>query len=96
MDLKTFGGNSIDPRAKGIVYLCEYTHAREGQPANLKVCKAIQFGSKADAFNAYANIPNPESQMAAGNTREEFEKDLEKLHKHMRDPKWVDELGGYL
>jgi len=96
MELKTISGNDIHPKALGIVYLCEYTHAKKGQPAKLKVVKGIQLGSKADAFNAYSNIPNPESQMACGNTREEFAKELEKLHNLMRDQEWVNGLGDYL
>jgi hypothetical protein len=47
-------------------------------------------------LEAYANIPNSESQMASGGTKEEFEKDLMQLHIRLLDQKWIDELGDSL
>ena len=90
--MKTLTGDNILEEVRGILYICEYNY----EDSTIKIVRVMGFASAFDALNAYANIPNPESQMASGGTKEEFEKDLKKLHARMNDPEWVKELAGYL
>ena len=86
--MKTFTGNPIPEDTLGILYLCEYDRGNQ----TIKVRGEVTFPSAFDALQAYCNIPNPESQMASGGTKEEFEKDLIILHGKLNDPEWVREL----
>jgi len=91
-DMKTFLGTEILESTLGILYLCEY----DSKNKTIKVAGELQFNNAFTVLNAYANIPNPESQMASGKDRESFEKDLQKLHAKLNDPEWVEELADYL
>ena len=86
--MKTFTGQLISDDTLGLLYLCEYN--RENQ--TIEVRGEVAFDSAFDALQAYCNIPNPESQMASGSTKEAFEKDLTSLHGKLNDPEWVREL----
>lgn len=91
-DMKTFLGTEILESTLGILYLCKYDYTDK----TIEVHGMLQFNNAFTALNAYANIPNPESQMASGKDRESFEKDLQELHAKLRDPEWVVELAEYL
>ena len=91
-NMKTFLGAEIPKATRGLVYLCNYDHRTK----TMKVVRTLLFANGSNALNAYANIPNPESQLAMGNDRESFEKDLNELHTNLRDPEWVKELAEYL
>jgi len=90
--MNTFLNQEIAPTTLAILYLCEYKY----NPPSIIVAREIQFNDPHAALNAYANIPNPESQLASGNTQEELFKELEQLHKNLTDPAWVDYLGNCL
>jgi hypothetical protein len=90
--MKSFLGIELSESTLGILYLCKYNYVDN----TIQVIIEIEFDNGFDALNAYANIPNPESQMAAGKNKESFEKDLKKLHAKLNDPKWVEELAEYL
>lgn len=90
--LKTIFGTDIPIETRGIVYLCEYNY----QDFSLKVFREILCNSAFEAFELYANIPNPESQIAFGKTFDEFIAELNILHKNMKDKKWLKELSDYL
>lgn len=89
---KTFLGEDIHPDTLGIVYLCKY----DFNAPSIKVTRELQFKTPFEALEAYANIPNPESQMASGKTQEEMLKQLDSLHKNLNDPEWVAKLAEYL
>lgn len=91
-DQLTYLGYPIHKKTRGIVYLCDYDH----QNKTIKVIGELMFNHPTSALEAYANIPNPESQMAYGWTFEEFIEDLNKLHMNMNDPIWLKELGDRL
>ena len=90
--MKTFTGKEINKETRGILYLCNYN--REEQV--ITVLREIQFISAFDALQAFANIPNPESQMASGKDKEAFEKDLSTLHTNLNNPEWVEQLSDYI
>ena len=90
--MKTFLGNPIKDSTLGILYLCNYLE----NPPTLTVFKEIQFESGAEALDAYANTPNPPSQLAAGKDKKSFEVQLSTLHARMNNPDWVKELADYL
>jgi len=90
--MKTILGSNIPLDIRGVLYLCEY---RREVPA-LKIIRIIMFVNPDNALEAYANTPNPESQLAIGKTREQLNEELEKLHKNMRDTKWLKQLGDAL
>lgn len=90
--MTTFLNQPVNPNTLGILYLCEYTY----NPASIKVLREIQFESPSLALEAYSNIPNPESQLALGNTQTELFKELDSLHNNLNNPKWVKELAEYL
>lgn len=88
--LKTILGIEIPITTRGIVYLCKYTGKE------LIVCREILCDSSFKALNLYTNIPNPESQMVSGKTFDDLIKNLIKLHKDIKDPKWLKDLGDCL
>ena len=90
--MKTFLNEDIAETTLAILYLCQYNY----EDKTILVCRAIQFDNEFDALQAYANIPNPESQMASGNNKESFERELWKLHQQLEHPEWVKELANYL
>ncbi len=90
--MRTFKGNSIPQGVLGVVYLCDYNYANN----TIEVFKELLFEKPGDALHAYSEIPNPPSQVAMGNTREEFKKELERLHANLNNPEWVKELAEYL
>ena len=81
----TFLNNTISETTRGIIYLCEYNYKLK----TIRVLLEIQYKKASDALDAYANTPNPESQLAMGNSKEAFEKELTLLHYRLNDPKWV-------
>lgn len=90
--LKTWLGEEILEEIRAVLYLCEYDYKTK----TIKVVREMLFVSGFDALQAYANIPNPESQMASGKDQESFEKELVQLHAKLNNPEWVKELAGYL
>ena len=82
----------IPKEARGVLYTCRFDREKnELEPFGYGV-----FGSIGNALEAYANIPNPESQLVTGKTYEELIVNLKKLHKNMQDPEWVKKLKDYL
>lgn len=90
--MKTFTNKEIPENIRGLLYLCKYT----AEPPSIEVIGEKQYLRPADALDAYANTPNPESQLAMGDTKEGFEREVERLHKNMQDPKWLKDLNDYL
>ena len=91
-ELKTIKVVDIPITTRGILYLCKY----DRHVPSLTVFREILFDSGFDALNAYANILNPESQLATGKTFDELIIELKQLHTNMKDPKWLKELDDYL
>jgi len=85
-ELKTILGIGIPTDTRGILYLCEYTGKE------LIVKNEILFDSVYQAFEFYANIRNPESQLATGKTFDELIINLHKLHDNMVNPFWIEKL----
>lgn len=88
--MKTLLGTEIPEWARGIVYLCGFKDLK------LTVFHEIFFEYPGAAFMAYAEIPNPASQMATGKTPEEFKGALQVLHNNMKDTKWLLSLSEQL
>ena len=90
--MKTFLDSPIKESTRGILYLCKYCHVSK----TILVAREIQFDNPGDALNAYANIPNPESQIAMGRTELQFLDSLTTVHDNLNNPEWVKELANYL
>jgi hypothetical protein len=52
--------------------------------------------SAGHALMLYAEIPNPPSQLATGQTYQQLCERLEELHNNMKDPKWLEDLSEQL
>jgi len=89
MSTKTKLGTKISSNVRGIFYICEYDRTEQ----TICVVDELLCESAFDALNYYANTPNPESQLATGETYEELMLNLEKLHINMEDKDWLIELG---
>jgi len=85
-ELQTILGTDIPITTRGIFYACYFNGD------TIIVIGEKLFDSAFEALEAYANIPNPESQMVSGETYDELIKNLHRLHKNMKDPKWLEEL----
>jgi hypothetical protein len=88
--MKTILGTEIPETTRGILYLCKFTRNK------LKVIHEVFFTKAWMALEAYANIPNPESQVIMGKTYEELIENLAILHKDMKNPDWLKELSDCL
>lgn len=84
--LKTKLGKDIPVTTRGILYGCNFDGKK------ITVFGELLFDSGFDALNAYANIPNPESQLVTGKTFDELIRGLIDLHKKMEDPVWLKML----
>jgi hypothetical protein len=76
---------------RGVLYLCHLEY-QEGGIFILTVFREVFFETRWETIEAYASIPNPESQMASGKTYEELCIDLHLLHENMKDQTWLEEL----
>ena len=85
-ELKTKLGRDIPITTRGIVYLCNFTGNK------IDVVGELLYDSAFQALEAYANIPNPESQLVTGKDYNELISSLHILHKNMEDSKWLTEL----
>lgn len=90
--MKTILGKEIPTVTRGILYLCEYKY----QPPSIEVMAEALFMESWQALDAYASIPNPESQLVTGKTYKQLIENLELLHKNLTNPVWVKELAEYL
>ena len=90
--MKTFLGKNISPLTKGILYICLYDHTTK----TINVIREIEFRVGYQALEAFANTPNPESQLAYGKTQDSFERELRQLHANLNNPQWVKDLSNYL
>ena len=90
--MKTLLGTEIPINIKGLVYICDFDRYR----LKIVVAAEILCEEAALALNLYAEIPNPESQLALGSTHKKFCMELEKLHANMKNEKWLKELSEML
>lgn len=90
--MKSFLGHKISENFRGVLYICEYNF----QNKTILVVREMFFTSAMDALNTYSNIPNPESQLALGDSYEQLCEELNQLHDNLNNPEWVKELAGYL
>ena len=86
--MKSIFGTEIPKTTRGVLYLCHFSY----QDLKLTVVKELFFESGWEALDAYANIPNPPSQMVTGRDYEQLIYALELLHKNMKDEKWLKNL----
>lgn len=84
--MKTITNVKIPDNTLGLLYLCDYKNE------TLKVIKILFFDNPYSALEAFCEIPNPPSQLAMGETKEEFQKELDALHNKMRSKKWLKSL----
>jgi len=85
-ELQTILGEDIPVTTRGIVYFGKLG------PTKLEIKKTIMCNSVYEAFEYYANTPNPESQLITGNTFDELIKNLHILHQWMEDKHWIEML----
>ena len=62
--MKTILNKEIPQSTRGILYLCKYNY----NDSTIKVEHEVLFDFAGSALEAYANIPNPESQLVTGVT----------------------------
>lgn len=90
--LKTITGEVIPEDVRGLFYFCDYNY----EDCTLTVKKTVFTKTAQEALDMYANTPNPESQLAIGVTREDFEEEVNYLHARMKDKKWLKQLAAWL
>jgi hypothetical protein len=90
--MKTLLGTILPENTRGVVYLCVFDYAK----MKISVTKELICSTSFLALTLYAEIPNPESQVAMGCTFEELIIELEELHKNMENPIWLKELSEQL
>lgn len=81
-------GTSVPEETRGILYLCQL----DFKTHKLNVLHEVFFTTAFMALEAYANIPNPASQMISGKTYIDMAKEHDRLAINIRDPKWVKDL----
>ena len=86
--MKTKLGSEVPKSCKAILYLCDFDYKN----MKLKVIGERAYNNTFDGLQAYANIPNPESQLVTGKNYFDLCKNLEILHKNMEDKKWLKML----
>lgn len=92
VEIKTLLDSEVPEGTLGIVYLCEYAYT----PPSIKVIRELFFANTSIAMEAYANIPNPASQVVLGKDRNSLMRELQSLHNNMSSPEWLEQLGDML
>jgi hypothetical protein len=87
-----FDNQEVPKKCRGILYICEYNY----KTFELKVVNYRMYSNAQAALEAYSNIPNPESQLAMGNTYEKLEAEHNTLKENIENPEWRKELAEYL
>ena len=91
---EAFAAAGFEPGKKRFALMLFETELNLGisnQP-NKWVNFANRFYSKGiDALEAYANTPNPASQLVDGETPEELEQAILEMAEHYKDEKWLEE-----
>lgn len=87
--VKTLDGKEIPEWVRGILYICKYDH----KGPSIEVLGSIFYPTASSALEAYANIPNPESQMVSARTYEDLISNLKMKHLAFKDPEWLRMLG---
>lgn len=87
--MKTVLGNELPENIRGVLYICEYDKFKP----SITVIAEMLFEDAWEALNAFAEIPNPESQLITAPTFEMLCERLERLHTNMVDMDWLVELG---
>jgi hypothetical protein len=90
--MKTILGIEIPENIRGILYLCDFNYEK----LSIEVVKEILCEKAGDALTLYAEIPNPPSQVVLDETFEGLCNQLEFLHLHMKDKKWLKQLSNQL
>jgi hypothetical protein len=90
--MKTILGEEIPETTRGILYLCHFDYEK----MEITVLREILFADSYLALMLYAEIFNPASQVVMGKTFEELCAGLERLHKDMKDPVWLEDLANCL
>jgi hypothetical protein len=92
--MKTLLGTKIPENILGVFYVCNYV--ADHMDPTIDVAAEVLFEDPGAALNAFAETPNPESQLATGATHDLMLRELEMLHKRMSDPIWLEELADYI
>jgi len=85
----------IPANTRGILMLCKFSD----NPLNIEVTKILYYDNRINALRAYANIPNPESQLVIRERNESYDdmiKNLGKLKEQMKTEKWLNTLNSLL
>ena len=81
-------------RKKGYALLLFNTEMELGvsnKPNKWVNTRIILYNNGTSALNAYANIPNPASQLVEGETPEVLQNEIEKMLVNYSDDKWLEE-----
>lgn len=78
----------LDSGAMAILFLCEFKRS----PLSLRIVNAIPFNDYMDALDAFANIPNPESQLITGVDKEELTNELNLFFQRKDTPEFLNTL----
>lgn len=90
--MKTLLGTEIPELTRGVIYLCFFNHKNN----TITVENELFCDSPGFALDLYAEIPNPESQIAIGDTHEKLCEELQRLHERLEDPVWLEILSEML
>jgi hypothetical protein len=86
--MKTIFGTKLNKDVRGVLYLCDY----DCETKRIKPFRELIFEDGFDALTCYAEIPNPASQLAKGETFGKFCLELMQLHRNMANDKWNENL----
>ena len=87
-ELQTILGTDIPIITRGIVYLGKFNY----EDLTLTIIGERFYRTQSDALHAYADTPNPESQMVSGGTFNILITNLFELHKQMKTKEWLENL----
>jgi hypothetical protein len=90
VELQTILGTDIPVETRSILYLCKLRRGATGN--KLVVVGELFFNSKFEGLEAYANIPNPESQLITGNNFDDLIRNLHTQHSLFEKEEWLEQL----
>lgn len=91
-ELQTYLGTDIPIETRAILYLCELNKDSSTKEFELTIIRELLFNSVFEGLEAYANIPNPESQLITGKTFDELITNLHTFHRLMLKQSWLEDL----
>ena len=91
-ELQTILGTDIPVKCRAILYLCDLHFNVRKDEYEFRVIAERFYENSFDGLQAYANTPNPESQLITGEGFDDMIVNLQRTHQLFTNQNWLRQL----